>query len=167
MELLSVTVLNTGQNRQTTREAFTEAQIDALNFLVPDGGNLPAPHEGFRLELHHGSSGILVLVHYEKTPLLKDGVLTWIDHKEAPLLVAKVAWDNGEENWKEIENIYLKTGDGLPADFASCEAPESPGNLPWLAIMRSQFGNVCPPTMLCWLEEVLLPTFAFSILANG
>ena len=151
MELLSVSVLNTAQTRQVTREAFSDLQIDRLTRLVTNnGGNLPGPHEAYSLELHHVNSGILVWVHFEKTPLL----------------VAMFAWGSSEENWKKIEEAYLKISERLPASFAGCEAPEAPGALPWLAIMRSQFGNIAFPGVLRWLEEIMLPSFAFAILAE-
>lgn len=152
-EALSVTVLNTGESWQVTREAFTDAQIDELTYLSTAGGSLPAPHGDHSVKVTHFVAGE-DCVHF----VLRCG--------ETLLLCASLVWGNAEKNWGAIERTYLTTCEALPDDFKDSALPVQPEEVPWLAILRTPTGNKLSPAALCWLEQVILPNLAFSFLAE-
>lgn len=86
--------------------------------------------------------------HVKNTIDAKGAVFT-VFKGEIPLVLCLLATDPVDDlHWKLVEDVYLKTTDQMPIDWAE---PQKPPSTPWLAVVL--LGLQFAPEAVGWLGD--------------
>jgi len=134
--------LNTGDTVTQPRSKVLPGTIEAMQVLLPAGGNLgnvAAMFSAFRVEITKDSGAAAFTVYRGREPIVLN----------------VVCWDAAASaaSWASIEHTYLRLAEVGQNHLLGVALPERPATTPWLGTVLSPFIGTLIRDDILWLGD--------------